>query len=320
MADQAYDESPFMHDIEEHLPQQVFEDAANHQSPYVRDGAGAGKGLSELEHVQWARFLNHEMVVQEPPMEWDMQRALKQEMLLEHQEIYELRETELKRLVARSAWLLQEKAGLMLSVPPALQNMLEDVNLPLIQVLLREVFVHDHKLFENLVEGFPVLGLLPDVNYGCKPMPEAKRHMLSQEWLRQIREANNRKVISKIKESEHSEDVWQQTIQDAMLDGMTWPIEIQDYHILHTTLCRRIAVREYREDKAAWRTRTVDHFSECFVNQATTSTWTKVCDDLSTLHKLLMTYMKNGEEPQLWKQDIASAWTISSGLRPNRQK
>ena len=140
-------------------------------------------------------------------------------------------------------------------------------------------------------------------------MPEAKQHMLSQEWLREIREANNRKVISKIKESEYSdEDVWQQTIQDAMLDRMTWPIEVQDYHILHTTLCRRIAVREYREYKAARRTRTVDHFSECFVNQATTSTWTTVCDDLSTLHKLIMTYMKNGKEPQMWKQDIASAY------------
>ena len=71
MADQAYDESPFMYEIEQHLPQEAFEEAANQQSPYVRDGAGAGKGLSELEHVQWA--------------EWDMQRALEQEMLLEQQ-------------------------------------------------------------------------------------------------------------------------------------------------------------------------------------------------------------------------------------------
>ena len=71
MADQAFDESPSMHEIEEHLPQEAFEEAANQQSPYVRDGAGAGKGLSELEHVQWARFLKNEMVVQEPPMEWD---------------------------------------------------------------------------------------------------------------------------------------------------------------------------------------------------------------------------------------------------------
>ena len=83
---------------------------------------------------------------------------------------------------------------------------------------------------------------------------------------------------------------------------------MQDYHIVHTTLCRRIAVRECREHKAAWRTGTVDHFSECFVKQATTSTWTTVCDDLSTLHKLIMTYMKNGKEPQMWKQDIASAY------------
>ena len=177
-----------------------------------------------------------------------MQR-LEHEMLLEQQEVDELRETELKKFVARSAALMQEKARLMLSVPPPLRKLLEDVNLPLIQALLREVVVHDHIVFENLVEGFPVLGSLPDVNYGSKPMPEAKQHMLSQEWLRQIREANNRKVLSKIKESEHSEDVWQQTIQDAMLDRMTWPIEVQDYHILHTTLCRRIGVREYREYK-----------------------------------------------------------------------
>ena len=138
-------------------------------------------------------------------------------------------------------------------------------------------------------------------------MPEAKQHMLTREWLREIRVAN-KKVISKIKESEYSDDVWHQTTQDAMLDRMTWPIEVQDYHIQHTTLCRRVAVREYREHKGAWRTRTVDHFSESWVNQATTSTWTTVCEDLATLHKLLMTYMKNGKEPQMWKQDIASAY------------
>ena len=86
-------------------------------------------------------------------MEWDMQRALEQEMLLEQQEIDELWEVELKKFVARSASLMQEKARLMLSVPPALQKLLEDVNLPLIQVLLREVVVHDHNFFENLVEG-----------------------------------------------------------------------------------------------------------------------------------------------------------------------
>ena len=105
--------------------------------------------------------------------------------------------------------------------PPALQKLLEDVNLPLIQVLLREVVVHDHICFENLFEGFPVLGSLPEVNYGGKPMPEAKQHMLSQEWLREIREANNRKVITKIKESEYSEDVWQQTNRQSRMPCST---------------------------------------------------------------------------------------------------
>ena len=90
-----------------------------------------------------------------------MQRALEPEMLLEQQEIDELREVELKKFVARSASLLHEKARLMLSVPPALQKLLEDVNLPLIQVLLREVVVHDHTFLRTLSSDFQSWAVCP---------------------------------------------------------------------------------------------------------------------------------------------------------------
>ena len=95
----------------------------------------------------------------------------------------------------------------------------------------------------NLMNGFLVLGLLPEVDYGCKPMAEAKRHMVSRSWVEEIRVQNNHKVLGKVRESEWSEDVWNQTVEDANLDRMTWPVESTDDHILHMTMCRQIAVR-----------------------------------------------------------------------------
>ena len=73
-------------------------------------------------------------------------------------------------------------------------------------------------------------------------------------------------MLSKLKEVEFSDDVYDQTLADANDGFMSDPVPLDEVDLDEVSLTRRIPVRELRAK--GWRTRVVDHFTESETNPA----------------------------------------------------
>ena len=129
---------------------------------------------------------------------------------------------------------------------------------------------------------------------------------MSLQELRDNRKELNEMVVLKVKETEFSCDLMQ-GIQEEVQEGMCAAVELLDEETMKSvSLTRSIPVRELRSK--GWRTRTVHHFSEGGINNATRPAGRIVHQTLHHLIILLMMFMRMGMEPLMFKRDIRKAY------------
>ena len=162
-----------------------------------------------------------------------------------------------------------EKDQWCATAPDEISQLVGDINGPLIRYLMTQVVMDDKQLLHDLHEGFPLLGMMPEIGYGKTDDLYNNKVMLTTEELRLRRAANNVKVLAKVHECEHSEDGWQQTVDDSALGKCTYPTPITKEVIKAVSLAPRIPVREYREHEGVWRTRVVDNLTVSEINPGT---------------------------------------------------
>ena len=78
---------------------------------------------------------------------------------------------------------------------------------------------------------------------------------------------NNQVVLSKVRESEYSDMIHEQTIDEVAHGRMTPPRRMKERDIKKYSMARRLGVREERPyEEKGWRLRLVDHMAENWLN------------------------------------------------------
>ena len=129
---------------------------------------------------------------------------------------------------------------------------------------------------------------------------------LTPEDLRSQRAERNSYVISKVKPSEWSNDLWSSTVADASEGCMSAPIFVEQLDLTSASLTRRLPIREERAKGV--RTRPVDHFTESGINPATHPKDAIMHETVDHFLALLLLSLTLGMSPRMWKRDVAQAF------------
>ena len=116
----------------------------------------------------------------------------------------------------------------------------------------------------------------------------------------------NAMVLNKLKESEHSTDLFDQTWDDYEQGWMSKPELLTDDHMHSAILSRRLALREYRPK--GWRTRCVDHHTESLLKETVWSKRKLQQDNIDRLWWILWVFYTHGIRCVMSKGDISSAY------------
>ena len=145
----------------------------------------------------------------------------------------------------------------------------------LLMVMLREPEWHDQDLVQCFQQGFPYIGMLPQLGYYTRVSHKSAAFMPEHDLLRR-RPENNDLVISKLKPSDDDAAVLAKTLEEFNDGYCSKPRPLQPSDLTDLTLARRIGVMEWRDhfmssDGSAGdcRLRNVDHETESSVNEAT---------------------------------------------------
>ena len=283
---------------------QAFTDVVPSMSPFlVPYGLGAPLGLSPELHVEFARQVRHpslEPSVFSEPLE----EALKFEISHSAQDIDDFRGTVLRRVVHLAASLTGEQKCWAQEAPEQIRPLVSLIHGPLWQALLAELPVESHGFLRSLQQGFPMVGRLPPCEGGAVPAHFQESGSIQQ--LRDQREVMNRRVLHLLKEVPFSDDIGPQVQKDHMLGAMTLPRPLREDDLEQITLTRRIPVRELRA--SGWRTRIVDHYTECGVNWCTTPQDRVKHDTLDSLAQVVLQFFDESCDVRLWKRDVSQAF------------
>eukprot|EP00959_Pyramimonas_sp_CCMP1952_P452316 9466359-Pyramimonas_sp.AAC.1 len=88
------------------------------QEPFVHRGGGAPKGLHPLEHVQWARSVDHPMFGCGPELDGDLQAALSWVAENTPHVVDEFRRSGLRQFLALAGSLEREREEWVRRAPP----------------------------------------------------------------------------------------------------------------------------------------------------------------------------------------------------------
>ena len=105
-------------------------------------------------------------------------------------------------------WWLHNK------VHPTLRMMLRDFHGPLFFKMLDDMGYEDTDLKKCMEESFPCIGKLGPSFVNTSPVKVNGQELLSEEELRELRSALNHRVISKLKPSEHSQQIMDKMLED----------------------------------------------------------------------------------------------------------
>jgi len=286
--------------------------AADCDAPFVVQGGGAPKGLSHEEHVIWsAGALGHHPERFVSP---DMLRATLFELKSSVQDIDAYRQKVVDKWIAQAEKLQARREEMLADTDPSIRELVAKLHLPLIEWLVQEIVYEDPLLLQRCTHGFPFVGdfdpCLVDVQEALPKM----RGEATEESLRRDRGAWNQIVLDALvasKVSDFEEDIHQAALDDAAEGYMTTPVPLEDWHVKHCNLTRRMAVREFKlkaEGVFEERTRTVDHETESGVNGAAWP-WDKLRHEtVQDLLWLINVLLECNLVPKLWKRDLRKAF------------
>ena len=233
-----------------------------------------------------------------------LEEALKFEISHSAQEMDDFRGSVLRRVVHYGANLTEEQKCWAQEAPEQIRPLVSLIHGPLWHALLAELPVESHGFLRSLQQGFPMVGQLPPCEGGAVPANFQESGSIQQ--LQEQRGVMNRRVRHFLKDVPFGEDIGPQAQKDHMLGAMTLPRPLREDDLEQVTLTRRIPVRELRA--SGWRTRIVDHHTECGVNLCTTPQDRVKHDTLDSLAQVVLQFFDESCHVRLWKRDVSQAF------------
>ena len=189
--------------------------------PLVFRGEGAPKGLSHREHVMWALQQPHPWQGSLSVDCLDLDLALEFEIKTLPGEIDAFRFGLLEHWTSVANSLAEEQLSWSTKAGGAIRKLVQRINGPLIALLVEAIGYDDPWLVDHCQKGFPFVDHLP-------PCAEASAGGLKLEYkvdssfLRANRSLLNDAVLSKLRESEFSGDVMEETLKDVTWSLAAW--------------------------------------------------------------------------------------------------
>lgn len=200
-------------------------------TPVVPHGAGAPRGLSEIEHVAWAKCQKHVLShCLSRPISKQVKEAVEFEAYTDLEEIDAMRQAFMDELMLRVMKMKGETAVWRAAVHSRLRPVIGMLNGPLI----REIFYatdfgkFDETFLDHCFEGFP--GQLPATHYDTA---EAK-HMapcITRQQLVDLRMDSNERIVSTLWSSEHDEEMMAKTEEEAAKGWLGTPVPFTREHM-----------------------------------------------------------------------------------------
>ena len=274
-------------------------------------GLGAYKGLTPLQHVEWAKEVQHPSACAPSTASRELIEALEFEEEHDNEEIDAFRQSLLYQWVKRAHDMRKSQDDWASQASELNISVVKQIHGPLLKSILKDLAGDEHtfaRFMSDCLLGFPLVGPLPPCEGAV--ISELPKNCPMGSWgeddLREHREDINKMVLAKVKELPFSEDILPAVHKDAEQGFMSTPRKLMTKDKSGVNLTRRIPVREERQ--SGWRTRIVDHETESLVNEAT-EPCDKVQHDGLTLFVFILTwFMAKGVEPRMWKRDISSAF------------
>ena len=278
--------------------------AAVEDSPVI-DTAGCPRGLSIKEQLAWGSLARHPLESNQWKVDEKLTEAVRFECDNSVEEIDAFREKVVSRWVARAISLEGERESLLRERGFSSCRLRARIHFPLVASLLHETEYEDTQLFEDMLQGFTLVGLLPPCLVEASETPKPQK-VEPVETLFQDRKEANMELLSKLVQSEHCGDLEDIYGNDVELGAMGPCAVVTDELLESVTLSRRIAVRELRS--AGWRTRAVDDMTESRPNLCAEQSDTQVNGTILQLVFMLLLFLEKDLSPEMWKRDIKSAF------------
>ena len=276
---------------------------------FVDDGNGAVRGLTPLEHVQWACRQEHQMQGMSYEPDANLAAAVAWELESTAGEIDDFREGVMAEWVEKATELEYLRDCYVAKCPEANRALATKLHLPFIEWLAVTSGYPDVRFLSDLMEGFPYCGDLPECCVGVGK-DEPKTPESSIEELFKRKDEYNALVLGALKETEHARDLMAAAVEDAEEGYMTFPVPLDPRKLDEIHVSRRIAVREWRYKHGEWyqRTRAVDHKTESGINPSTQAKDRPKHETLDCFVWMALQYHEAEVKCDLWKRDLRKAF------------
>ena len=280
------------------------EDLALLQACLVPNGLGTPKGLTMIEHIEWAKGIEHPFKVNYTDrLEADQRAAIEFECTHLPTEIDAFRTAKLEDFEALARSLEPQREVWMAENGLRGSRLAEGLHGPFVAELIDQVGYTEHdEVLAYDFAGFPFVGAMrpsgPDA-VPCSPKMEDK--ITVDELIRRRRETNMM-VVENIRETEWDSELYRLAEEEHEFGSSSAPTVLLDSDLDECNLRRRIPIREERAK--GWRTRPVDHMTECLVNPATLVHDKASYDSVHVLVVTLLSFMAHNCRPRMWKRDV----------------
>ena len=273
-------------------------------------GLGAPKGFTPEQHVNWAVRMEHPCRYElDTCLDIDSKTAAEFQCSNTPEDIDSFVRLQMDQLERTSNDLLWQKELWLQEHGLAEHALARKLHGPLFIALIKSTNYDqfDANLAEDIA-GSPLIGMLPPSGSDVREKigSPCTSHSISEMELAERRRMNNELIVKSLRRSDWDHELFELAAEDSVFGCSSEPKLITEWHMKNVTLCRRIPVREERSK--GWRTRPVDHETECDVNPETVVPDRAVYDSTASLVLTLLFFMRAGIEPLMWKRDVHKAF------------
>jgi len=278
--------------------------AADVNTPWVNDGAGAAKGMTPMEHVVWSQNVINPLSQTVPEVDDDLIDTVNFVCEETPSTVDDVREKALRWLTKVAADLRGEQEEWVNCQPFCMRRLVKPLHAPLVWFCCQYMVWPDEDVCGDLA-GFPFVGVLPKIHYSAKPLDKPMK-AASEKDLAEVFVEQNQEVLRALKELPYADDIAGDVQKDVAIGAMTEPEVLSSKHVQNFLLTRRIPVRE--EKAAGWRTRVADHATESAVNIATSLRDRMRHDTVDVMVWFMLVLMNIGGGIKSWKRDVKRAF------------
>ena len=219
-------------------------------------------------------------------------------------ELDEIRAGRPKFWTQRAKHFQKERLSWLQGAPETLKPLLAGIHGPFLSEPGIGVW-YDRGLANALQQGLLFVGVLNPSPGFCKPGGFQCCDLSVLESKKQ-RSDRNKYVLSKVKPSEWSHDLWDETVTYTIKCYMSWSMLLDHLDQRHAFATRRLSVRE--QGPNGMRTRPVYDFTESGINPATRPLDAVTHETVDHVLSLLLVCLQGKTSPKMWKRDVSESF------------